>query len=55
MATMGGKIAADAIAGERADWDMLAALPVPPFPGGDWLRVPLVAAAMTWYGLMDRL
>lgn len=55
MATMGGKIAADAIAGERADWDTMATLPVPPFPGGDWFRAPLVAAAMTWYGLMDRL
>lgn len=55
MATMGGKIAADAIIGECADWDAMAALPVPPFPGGDRLRAPLVAAAMTWYGLRDRL
>lgn len=55
MATMGGQIAADAITGERTDWNKMASLPVPPFPGGDWFRAPLVAAAMTWYGLRDRL
>ncbi|MBY8977879.1 FAD-binding oxidoreductase [Rhodobacteraceae bacterium NNCM2] len=55
MATMGGRIASDAIAGERTDWDLMASLPVPPFPGGDWFRAPLVAAAMSWYRLRDRL
>ncbi|MEM1277023.1 MAG: FAD-binding oxidoreductase [Pseudomonadota bacterium] len=55
MATMGGKITADAIAGDRAAWELMSNLPVPPFPGGGWFRAPLVAAAMTWYGLRDRL
>ncbi|MEM8792177.1 MAG: FAD-binding oxidoreductase [Pseudomonadota bacterium] len=55
MATMGGKAVADAIRGDRADWEMMSNLPVPPFPGGDWFRAPLVAAAMTWYGFRDRL
>ena len=55
MGTMGGKIAADAIAGEVGDWDLLARMPVPQFPGGDWFRMPLLRMAMFWYGLQDRL
>jgi gamma-glutamylputrescine oxidase len=55
MATMGGRIAAEAIAGETGDWDVLARMPTPAFPGGDWLRVPLLRLALFWYGLRDRL
>lgn len=55
MATMGGKIAASALQGERTDWNIMSALPVPAFPGGNWMRAPLVAAALTWYALRDRL
>ena len=55
MATMGGKIAADAIAGEVNEWDLLARMPTPQFPGGDWFRMPLLRLAMIWYGLRDRL
>ena len=53
MATMGGKIAADAIRGEGRAWEVLSRLPVPAFPGGDILRAPLVAAALKWYALRD--
>lgn len=55
MATMGGKIAAEAIAGQAEHWDVLARMPAPAFPGGDWFRVPLMRLAMAWYGLRDRL
>jgi gamma-glutamylputrescine oxidase len=55
MATMGGRIAADAIAGEVAEWDVLARMPTPAFPGGDWFRMPLLRLALFWYGLRDRL
>lgn len=55
LGVMGGRIAADAIAGERADWDVLARMPTPRFPGGDWFRMPLLRLAMAWYGLRDRL
>lgn len=55
MATMGGKIAADACSGADADWGLLARMPAPPFPGGDWFRLPLLRLAMFWYGLRDRL
>lgn len=54
MATIGGQIVAEAIMGERARWDLMARLPAPPFPGGV-LRPVLLAAAMTWYSLRDRL
>ena len=55
MATMGGKIAADAIAGELGEWDLLSRMPTPAFPGGDWFRMPLLRLAMFWYGLRDRI
>lgn len=55
MATMGGRIAADAIGGEAGEWDVLARMPTPAFPGGDWFRVPLLRMALFWYGLRDRL
>ena len=55
MATMGGRIAAEALRGPSEDWDLMARLPTPPFPGGDWFRAPLLAAAMTWASLRDRL
>lgn len=55
MATMGGKIASDAISGDAGNWDLLARMPTPQFPGGDWFRLPLLRLAMFWYGLRDRL
>ncbi|MEM9063312.1 MAG: FAD-binding oxidoreductase [Pseudomonadota bacterium] len=55
MATMGGKIAAEAIVGEVGDWDVLARMPTPQFPGGDWFRMPFLRLAMFWYRLLDRL
>jgi len=50
-----GKLLADAVFGETGGLDLLARLPVPPFPGGRWLRAPLTAAGLTWYSLRDRI
>ena len=50
-----GKILAEAIAGERANFELLARVPVPSFPGGPALRWPTLLAAMSWYALRDRL
>lgn len=55
MATLGGKIAAEAIAGQAERFDVMANLPTPTFPGGATLRWPLLVAAMLWYSLRDRL
>ncbi|MEO9863029.1 MAG: FAD-binding oxidoreductase [Yoonia sp.] len=55
MATLGGKIAADAIAGQAEKFDLMASVPTTAFPGGSRLRAPLLAAAMIYYSLRDRL
>lgn len=55
MALMGGKIVADAIEGEAGRFDLMASLPSRPFPGGRAAQSPLLALAMTWYALRDRL
>ena len=54
MATMAGKIAAEAVHGHMAQFDVMSALPTPKFPGGAALRWPLLPLAMTWYSLRDR-
>ncbi|MBT8410578.1 MAG: FAD-binding oxidoreductase, partial [Octadecabacter sp.] len=50
-----GKLMAEAVRGQAERFDIFAALPVPSFPGGTMLRAPLLAAAMTWYSLRDKL
>ncbi|MFK5977721.1 MAG: FAD-binding oxidoreductase [Rhizobiaceae bacterium] len=55
MATMAGKIAAEAIDGQMSRFDIMAKLPTPKFPGGPLLRWPTMVAAMVWYSLRDRI
>ncbi|WP_376874210.1 NAD(P)/FAD-dependent oxidoreductase [Albirhodobacter sp. R86504] len=55
MATLAGKMMADAIAGQAERFDLMASLPQARFPGGVALRWPLLVAAMTWYSLRDKL
>ena len=55
MATLAGKLAAEAIAGQSEKFDVMASLPTPGFPGGSRLRQPLLVLAMSWYALRDRL
>lgn len=55
MATLAGKILAEAVAGTAERFDVMASLPMPRFPGGAGLRWPLLVAAMTWFSLRDRL
>jgi gamma-glutamylputrescine oxidase len=55
MATLGGKLAAEAVAGQAERFDVMARVPAPRFPGGVALRWPLLVAAMLWYSLRDRL
>ena len=55
MATLGGKLAAEAIAGQAERFDLMAELPTRPFPGGVALRWPLLVMAMVWFSLRDRL
>ena len=55
LATLGGKLAAQALAGQAGGFDLLAEIPTPRFLGGAALRAPLLALAMVWYSLRDRL
>jgi gamma-glutamylputrescine oxidase len=55
LAPFAGKVLAEAIAGQPGRLDAFAALPCPRFPGGRLMRAPLLAAAMLWFQLRDRL
>jgi len=50
-----GRVLADALAGERGEFDLLRSLKVPRFPGGPVLRTPTLVAAMSFAALRDRL
>ena len=50
-----GKLMAEAVRGQAERFDVFETLPTPAFPGGTLLRAPLLAAAMSWYSLRDRL
>ena len=55
MATEAGKMIAEAVSGTAERFDLMAKVPTPTFPGGTMLRYPGMVAAMTWFGLRDRL
>ncbi len=55
IATLAGKLIAEAIAGDASRFDVFAGLPQPRFPGGAALRWPLLVLAMSWFALRDRL
>lgn len=55
MATLAGKILAEATAAQSERFDLMASLPQPRFPGGTALRWPMLVLAMTWYSMRDRL
>ena len=55
MATLAGKLLAEATAAENERFDLMARLPQRRFPGGPVLRWPLLVTAMTWYAMRDRL
>lgn len=55
MATLGGQLLAEAVAGTAGRFDVFEKLDIPAFPGGDRLRFPLLVLAMTWFSLRDKL
>ncbi|MGB3178679.1 MAG: FAD-binding oxidoreductase [Albidovulum sp.] len=55
MATLGGKLAAEAIAGQAERFDLMASVPTKAFPGGAAFRWPLLVLGMVWFSLRDRL
>jgi len=55
MATLGGKLAAEAILGQAGKFDLMASVPTLRFPGGPAMRTPLLVFAMLWFSLRDNL
>jgi gamma-glutamylputrescine oxidase len=55
LATMAGKILAEAISGDRTRLDVMADLPTPRFPGGAMMRKPTLVAAMLLARVRDAL
>ncbi len=55
IATLSGRLMAEAVAGQSEGFDTMARIPTPPFPGGAAMRWPLLVLAMSWFSLRDRL
>lgn len=55
LATLAGKIMAKAVQGQAGQFDLMANLPQPRFPGGAAGRYPLLVLAMAWFSMRDRL
>jgi gamma-glutamylputrescine oxidase len=54
-APFAGKAIAAAIGGDRRAFNLLAQFPVRRFPGGRYLRWPILVGAMSWFALRDHL
>ena len=50
-----GKLIAEAVRGQAERFDLLARVKHLPFPGGPWLRTPMLVAAMMYFRLRDAL
>ncbi|UCH39449.1 MAG: FAD-binding oxidoreductase [Gammaproteobacteria bacterium] len=55
MASLAGKLIADALSGEAENFDLFGKIPTRSFPGGDLLRWPGMVLGMSYYALRDRL
>ncbi len=55
LATLGGKLLAEEALGRSERFDVFARVPAEKFPGGRYLRKPLVTAALLWFKLIDAL
>ena len=54
MASLAGKLIAEALSGEAENFDLFGKIPTRSFPGGDLLRWPGLVLGMTYYALRDR-
>ena len=55
IATLAGKLIAEALAGTAERFDVMAGLPQRRFPGGTLLRWPGLVAGMLYHALLDRI
>jgi gamma-glutamylputrescine oxidase len=52
---LAGRVVAEAIAQQSSRLDVFAQLDHHRFPGGPWLRTPVLALGMAWHRLLDRM
>lgn len=52
---LAGRLVVEALCAQSERFDVYARLRHRPFPGGPWLRTPLLALGMAWHRLRDRL
>jgi gamma-glutamylputrescine oxidase len=55
LATLGGQLLAEIIAGTAERFDLLPGIPQMKYPGGAWLRSPTLAFGFFYFWLRDRL
>ena len=55
IATLAGKVIAEAISGTASRFDVMASLPIHTFPGGTLLRYPGMVLGMLYYSIVDRI
>jgi gamma-glutamylputrescine oxidase len=55
LASLAGKLIAEAVSGTAERFDVFARLPHRRFPGGTLLRQPALVLGMLWYALRDRI
>jgi gamma-glutamylputrescine oxidase len=55
IATLAGKLLAEAVSGTAERFDIMASVPTHTFPGGTLLRWPGLVLAMAWYAMLDKL
>lgn len=55
LSQLAGRLMAEAVAGSAERFDVFAGIQHRRFPGGSWLRKPLLVAGMLYYALKDRL
>ncbi|HEY2035176.1 MAG TPA: FAD-binding oxidoreductase [Rhizomicrobium sp.] len=53
LTSIGGKLMAEAALGKSERFDVMARVPAKKFPGGTWLRKPLIAAALFAFKIAD--
>lgn len=49
-----GKLYAETVLGTSSDLDLFKSLDIPAFPGGAWMRAPLLFLALSWFALRDK-
>ncbi len=55
IASLAGKLLAEAISGTAERFDVMAGVSTPTFPGGTLLRWPGLVLAMGWHAMLDRI